>query len=544
MKSASDLIKRGDYLFSKRQSLLSYWQEVGDNFYPERAQFTSVHNPGDEFAAHLMTSYPLLARRDLGSSIQAIMRPTDTEWMRVSVSREDRLDNEGHRWLEWATGIQRRAMYDRAAKFVRATKEGDNDFVTFGQAVLTTEEAPNRSQLLYRCWHLRDVAWAEGVTGDINEVHRKWKPTIAQLMEQFKGKLSEKVVQCYEKEPYKEIECRHILMPFDDYGMERKGKKSPRFVSIYLDAENEHVMEETGISSNMYTIPRWQTVSGSQYAYSPASVAALPDARLIQAVTRVLLEAGEKFVDPPMIATQEAIRSDVQLFAGGLTWVDSEYNEKMGEVLRPLTQDKSGIPLGFEISDRVREMIAEAFYLNKLNLPPAGRADMTAYEVGQRVQEYIRQTMPLFEPLESEYNGSICENTFDVLMRGGAFGDMRNLPDSLRGQDIQFKFDSPLHDALDRAKASRFNEASVLLREAMQIDPSVAVDVDVREAFRDAMEGLGVPAKWMVPEEQAAQIRQAMMERQQAQELAQEMEQGAGIAKQMGEAGQALEGVQ
>jgi hypothetical protein len=136
-----------------------------------------------------------------------------------------------------------------------------------------------------------------------------------------------------------------------------------------------------------------------------------PRRALIQAITATLLEAGEKFTNPPMIAVQEAIRSDVAIYAGGITWVDKDYDERLGEVLRPLTQDKSGMPIGREMQNDTRAMIAEAFYLNKLSMsnPKRGKAEMTAFEVGQMVQEYIRNALPIFEPMEMEYNGAICE---------------------------------------------------------------------------------------------------------------------------------------
>jgi len=40
--------------------------------------------------------------------------------------------------------------------------------------------------------------------------------------------------------------------------------------------------------------------------------------------------------------------------------------------------------MGYESAERQMGMLAEAFYINKLTLPPP-EGDMTAFEVGQRV---------------------------------------------------------------------------------------------------------------------------------------------------------------
>ena len=50
-------------------------------------------------------------------------------------------------------------MYDPPALFTKATKEVDGDFAAFGQAALSVELNKNQDQLLFRCWHLRDMAW-------------------------------------------------------------------------------------------------------------------------------------------------------------------------------------------------------------------------------------------------------------------------------------------------------------------------------------------------------------------------------------------------
>ncbi len=495
----SEIIGQGEALFSKRSALMTYWQEVAENFYPERADFTFVRHAGEEFAGNLMSSYPLLIRRDLGNAFGAMLRRD--EWFRLKCAREEYEDHAAKQWLEAATRLQRRAMYDRRSRFTRATTEADHDYAAFGQAVITVEANLQNPSLLYRCWHLKDVAWCESADGEIESVYRKWTPSLHQLVGTFgEESLHPKMKAAAKKSPNQDARCMHAVVPGSRYG-----ERYP-WVSVYLDLEDQHVIRFEPMMHQMYVIPRWQTVSGSQYAYSPATVCALPDARLLQSMTEVLLTAGEKAVDPPMVAVQEAIRSDVNIRRGGITWVDAEYDERLGEVLRPLTIDKSGLPMGFDMQDRTRADLAAAFYLNKLTLPMMA-GDMTATEVSQRVEEYIRQSIPLFEPMEADYNGQLCDRTFEVLFQNGAFGDV---PKSLQGQDVTFMFESPIRASEDRKKPNRFRESIALTGEAGQIDPTLTAHLDFHAAFRDALSGVGVPAAWMRNERDAQQVVESM----------------------------------
>jgi len=533
MAYIDELIEQGDHLFDKRSGLLSLWQTIADNFYPERADFTTARNIGEEFASNLMTSYPIIARRDLGNAIGSMLRPTSKAWFHVRTHNYDQLGTEAKGWLQSAEERMRHAMHDRRSQFARATKEGDHDFATFGQCAIQASMNKEGNGLLYRCWHLRDVAWAEDAEGMVGTVHRRWKPSARELVTLFGDKVHDKVKTVLAKEPFKEYNVRHCIIPLDSY----RGTKTFRtpFVSLYFDVDNKHLMEEVGLMSQEYTIPRWQTVSGSQYAYSPATVAALPDSRLIQAMTRVLLNAGEKAVNPPMLAVQEAIRSDISIYAGGITWVDAEYDERLGEVLRPLTQDTHAIPLGIDMADRLRGMISEAFFLNKIALPqPAG--EMTAYEVGQRVQEYIRQALPLFEPMESDYNGPLCDKTFEIMLRAGALGSPLDLPKELQGAELIFQFESPLHDAIEREKGQRFLEAKSMLADAVALDPNTVDIIDASAALRDVLEGIGVPAKWTRSEEVAKGLADKRAQQQQNAELLQQLQQSADIAGTLGAA--------
>lgn len=536
---AKDLIDMGERLFSKRIQIVSLWQTIAENFYVERADFTATRSIGQEFSAHLMTGVPAMCRRDLANQIGAMLRPSGQPWFHARTQIEEiNRDPTARKWLDWASERMRLFIDDTRSGFKRATKEGDHDFAAFGQAVLQVELDKKTNGLLFRCWHLRDVVWSENYRYEIDRVHRRWKPTVRQLAQLFPGKIAPLASATLERNPFAEINCQHIILPADEYDLKTNRRGLP-FVSIYVDVENQHILEEVAIPDNTYVIPRWQTVSGSQYAYSPSTVIAISDARMLQQMTLTLIEAGQKAVDPPMLAVGDAIQGGVNLFAGGITYVDAEYDEKTGAALRPLTTDKAAFNWGEHREQKVREVIMEAFYLNQIQLPEL-KGDMTAYETQKRVEEYVRRAAPLFEPMQTEYNGALCDKTFDILLRNGAFGSVWDMPKVLAGQDVRFTFESPLQAAQTRANSQAFLATAQVLQVAAQLDPMVVHDLDMDRAFRDAAEGSGAPAAWFVDENIAAQKKQQAAQQQalqaeQAQQMAM-LQQGAMAADSAGSA--------
>ena len=523
-----------DELFTKKLPLTSLHQEIAENFYPERADFTVLRSLGNDFAANLTTSYPVMCRRDLGNQLGTMLRPTAKPWFRTAIRYSQKSDNETKVYLEWFRETQRRAMYDKTSLFTRATKEGDHDFAAFGQCAISVEMNSQADGLLYRCWHLRDMVWQENQDGKIGFIARKWKPTALNLFRLFGNKLDDKIVKLKDKQPFAEVEVMHLVVEADMY--DEKTQRNQPYWSIWYDCHNEKVIEATPTWTAIYVIPRWQTVSNSQYSFSPAAVCALPDARLIQAMTYTLLEAGEKATNPPMIATQDAVRTDVALYAGGITWVDNEYDEKLGEALRPIAQDFRGFGYGMEMAANAQAMLQKAFFLDKLAMPQRG-PEMTAYEVAQRVQSYIREAMPIFEPMEMEYNAALCDTTFEIMWRNGAFGDPRAWPKKLRGAEIEFTFESPLHDAVEQQKGHLFQEAQGLISVAVSLDPTCSALPKAEVALRDALSGIGVPATWMNSEADVEAAKNAMAEQQQQQQALAAMEQGSNVVKNIATAG-------
>lgn len=535
------LLARVEKLYS-RGELTGLWQQIADNFYPERGDFVvNTKANQTDYVDHLSTSYPLIVRRDLGDSIGGMLRPRGQQWFVTKTNKDDsQLDSAGRIFLESATKAQYRAMYDRIAQFTKATKQGDHDYAAFGQAVLSLELNLAESSLLYRNWHLRDVVWWENAIGQICGVARKWKTCPADAMRYFRGNVHPEVIKKFEQDSGKGayencLDFIHIVIKGDEYeynpSVDSQGFLRP-YVSIWMDPKNKFIMEESPKLTSYYIIPRWQTVSGSQYATSPAVVAGLPDARLIQAMTYTLLRAGEKAVDPPLMAVQEAVQSDIPMYPGGVTWVDSDYEGKLSEAMQPIQNDYRALPTALGMHETQMRMIETAFYINRLSMPPVTH-EMTAEEARYRVQQYIRQALPLFEPIEHEYNAPICENTFQLLLSVNAFGPRNSMPDSLADQEVEFKFESPLIEARDQELARTFIDSKALIAEAADIYPAAAKILNAETALRDALRGRGAPETWVKGAEEMVQANEAAEEEQEQLRAAQVLAAG-------GQAGQAV----
>lgn len=494
----------GNDTLTKRIPVLNLWQILAEHFYPERADFTITRNVGAELAEYLVDSYPVLIRRDLANSFSSMLR--DGEWFRMGVDAP--VDHAGQQWLEWASDRMRKLMYRREANFIRSTKEGDHDYATFGQCVISVEMNRSYNGALYRAWHLRDCAWWDDEAGQVSGVVRRWKIGYRQAVNYFgESKLHSDVVTNVHLTPFKELAVLHMVIPSNMYGDDRIAARF-KYVSLFLDTSHHHLIEEVGLHNQPYLIPRFQTVAGSPYAYSPATVVGLPDARTLQAMTHTLLEVAERTARPPVIATLKAVRGDVDLSADGVTWVDKEYDERMGAALRQLDTSGHSVHFGDKMRDGIMGVLSSAFYLNKISLPETGR-EMTAFEVSERMKQFRRENLPLFAPIEAEYSGQLCELTFDVLMRANLLGSPADIPQSLRGRNIIFKFESPLSKAEEEEKANKFRITAELLGLASQMDQGVAAEVDFRTAIRDAIKGATGIESWLRDPDEAAEAREA-----------------------------------
>lgn len=545
---ARELCKIGEGLFTKKRQWDELCQEIAEHFYPLRTDFTTTLVLGDDFTSDIMDSFPVQARETLGNSPSSMLRQGDWFAVKTGVEEIDE-DPAAARWLEYATKTYKRLVYDRRANFVSATNEADHDWVTFGNPVLSVEESPTRDHMLFRAWHPRDCAWMVNEVGKIDHVQRKMKKQARNLKKVYKDKIHADIERACITDPSQEFNVKHIVLPTDEvYGddkkMRRKYERFP-FLSLMVDVDHEMILGEAGLPVLNYVIPRWRTLSTMAQGFSPATINALPDGRMVQAMARIILEQGEKAVDPPVVAKGEMFRDAVNLYAGGMTYVDMEEDDDIRKIMQ--TIETGNISIGMDLKKDVRELIAESFLLNKLFLPDT--REMTAFETNARLAEFRRAALPFFGPIESEYHLPLLDAGFTIAINNRAFnfGEAPDIlkqylqtPDGEPNGEFTFTFESPLNTAEGRALVASYQETVQILAGSANFDKTIPAGYDFKKMTADAVRGTGAPADWKLDEEVAAPAEEQQNQVDSLMQTAAALREGAGVATDVAGASVAL----
>ena len=550
-QAGKDLLDMDERMFAAKEGIDNLHQEIAEYFCPHLASFTGEITLGEEFASHLIDFYPALVSRELKDQIGSMVRPSDRQWNKATVDNKDiKRDRASSDYLEFMTEVNRGILQSRDSGFRRAAKEHEGFWSDFGIASLQVSYTKDRSNLQYRSHHLKDCAFAEGPDGEIDHHHRKCDMKARTMLHHFgESRLPQKVKDALKKKDDKtDFKVRHIFIPIDKYEPHRKFPKWAKWADIYV-ADDGTILQEMPSATFDYVVSRWMTLPGKVYSFSPATIIALPQARMIQRMMLTLIEAGEKRVDPPLMAFEDAITSPVDLGSGRITYMDAEFAEARHAPLQALDLGKD-VGLGENLLVDARQLLADAFFINKLQPLAATDRDKTAYEASQLVQEYIRSALPLFEPVEDEWTGRVLDLSTAKVMRAGGYGPVdangvpEDMPDALLGQNITHEFNNSLKEARDRQTIQGYQESMMLLQAAAAVDNSAATEVDLRTSFRDAFGAVpGTRADWLVDSEEAMQARAQMQQAMQAQQMMQEVGQGAEVAGSVGEALQAFEGL-
>jgi len=526
-KRVKDIIARWKELKEKKSLWHNHYDDLARVMLPRRLGFAQTTITGENRNDDIFDGTPMQAARGLANAIGGMMRPEGLP--RIEMKTEnDSLNamDEVKDWLADSDEKLKNAFNNPDSRFRQASGEKDIDLVVFGTAAMFVGE--ERNKLLFQTLHLKDVTPFFSEAGVPEGMFLKRKPTVRQLITRFgEEKLSDDTRKLITDNKIDEkVEVLRVVLPREESRAGALFARNLPFADIWIEIEAKHELLVGGFHEFPFVVPRWDTTSGEDMGRSPGMIA-LPDAETLQAMGETILIAGQRAADPPLMAPNDGSFDALNTFPGGLSYYDVETAVAVRG--NPFFSLESGTNLSIsrDMQADSRDQIFAAFFRNVLNLPVRG-PEMTATEVIQRKEEFIREIGPIFGRLETDDTSPTVERAFMIMLRAGAF---LPIPQVLQEQNIRFDYDSPvkkIRQQIDAAAARMWSQEMI---ELSAVKPEALDLINVDELGRFSADALGIPKKVVNGVDQVEQLRAQRQEAVEAQQQADQLAQGMDIAK-------------
>jgi hypothetical protein len=527
------VIRRFETARGNRGNWEDTWQQIADRVLPSMADFNTQRSDGARRTEHMFDATAALAAQKANAVVSTFVWPSNQRYQKLSTGNPD-LDkiHSVAVWLDAATDWLFQARYSPRGAFEAQMGESSLQGFVFGTGNLYVDEGwavdPNsrmrRPFLRYKSLHLAQTIIMENDAGIVDTVFRWWSWSLRQLhswIEKQKAqgfKVADMPTQLaarLQRYPDEQVEVAHVVMPREDYDPERVGHAGMPWASCYFLTGQKVALQEGGFNTWPFGTMRYMTSPGEVYGRSPAWMA-LSDIKVLNAMKKTVIQAGQKIVDPPLLLSEDGVLGAFSMVPGALNF--GGINSQGQRMVEPLLTGAK-VEIGMDMMDKEREIIASAFLLDVFRVL-VEHPNMTATQTLELMQERAVQLAPIGGRLETECLGPITERELDLGARSGQLPPMP--PEMIEAAgEYRIEYTSPMRQAMRASEGiaiTRTLEAALPMAEA---DPSVLDAFKLPEMALGLAEINGVPAKYL---NDAQAISDAKEQRAQQAEMQQLVE--------------------
>lgn len=522
-----DLALRYEQLKSDRAAWETLWQEIG-NFCSPRRQYNlgGTITPSTEKEARLFDTTAITAAETLANGQLAWMSPMETAWFAFEPG--DKYQSEAaKRYYADCTSRTRKKL--ATSNFYTAIHEFYLDRGTFGTAALFIEPGRN-SPLNVQYWPVGTYVIDVDYEGNVDTVHREHSYTLRQLVKEFGvEKLSKKLQDAAAsgKQWGEKFAVVCSIFPRQERDPRKIDALNMPFVCVHWERDTRHELRETGYEELPVFVSRyleWGSVFGSVYGWSPAFMA-LPNARQLNFLQKMMDALAEKMAFPPMMAPEE-LEGEIDANANGVTYFSSDLAGRLPSQL----QRNERYDIGLQRVEERQRAIEKAFHVDLFQMFAQLEKQMTAREISARETEKLIQFSPTFARLTTELFNPSLKRLFGIGLRSGWYEQPPQeliTPISETLGDVatpEVSYSSRIALALRSLPAMAYYRSLERLAMIAPLYPEVLDNYNLDKAERETSLADGVPPEYLQDEETVDAVRQTRADAAQAQ---QQMEQAA-----------------
>lgn len=455
--------------------------------------------------------------------------PPSDQWFQLRISdKSGGADLEKYRPVsEWLEQVEKVFRKDFTAKnFYTQQVSSYKHIGLYGMQAMLVGESPKGQGTYYRDVPVDEIYVANDFAGRVNVVFREMNITLQHALQMFGKENLSPLLQKQAKEKNVNLQdlvtIVHAVIEKAPGYENIIGNNALEYASYYFEPGEEHLISEGGFDSNPYIVTRAYSDGRSPYSISPGTIA-LADVLMINEIKRLMLQAGQLSVSPPMLMPDRGLVGRLNYNSGALNMYrkDGSVDAKDFQPLKLVGEFK----LAMDLMQQAQKDVNAAFFVDLFlmihNRTQAGKGTPTAMEIEQLATEKSFLLAPILINQQQENFNRLFERVFEIKKKER--GAIPPPPPELQDADIEIEYVSPLIRAQQAMKTQEILQAVQEVGMIGQTFPQVMDIMDGDALARNVLENRGVPQSCIRAVQEVMQLRQQKI---QAQEDAQrQMEQ-------------------
>lgn len=505
------IISRFGLLKADRATYENSWDEIIHYVNPNMG-YVNFDDDGSIITQHIYDNIAYTNVFRLSSVLNSMLTPRSDRWFNLITDDDDFNDSQvGKQWLNDVEDVlldvfERSNFYSEVQKYYFS-------LATVGNATMYIDSNDDDDIVArFSTRHIREIYIAEDKYGDIDTVYRECVYTAKQCVERWGDDVSDAVKEFYKEAPDTKITVIHAVEPRLDYDPESKASDNMPFMSVWLEADTQHVLNESGYMAFPYTVSRWHSTAGDVYATSPMAMA-LPNVISLQRMMEIFIEGAELSIKPPLKGTPDLTdeQDEVIIESGRVVIVDPA---RSGD-LRPIWELRQP-QIGIDAIQVLRDQIVDVLMGNQLSV--IDRAKMTAEEVRARMNENARIIGPTASRIQNDFLSKLIERVYNIaLEKFDVNGDplIPEAPTNTEGE-LKIKLASPMAKLQRVSEVEAISQTVTFALQLLQVKPDILDNLDLDEALKIVADINGLPPKVAREKDIVAKIREVRAQQQQA----------------------------
>lgn len=470
----------------------------------------------------------------LGSALHSLMTNPSDRWFELQIynglgnsgTNDVMDDDEVLLWLDQVSDIIYCEYQRTESNFNLAMHECYLDVGSFGTTCLYQGWNVASNGLTFSAKPLQYCYFLENSQGAVDTVHLQCDWTIRQVIQEFgMDTIPPKLKELAMKDQDKMVTVIHCVYPRTERIVGNLLPRNKAFASVWICQSTKETIKELGYDELPYNVARWTKLTGESYGRSP-SKKCLPDIKMLNAMERTILKAGQKIVDPPLVLANEGFMLPLRTSPGALIFKEDEERK-----IEPLITH-ANLPWAEDKANQKRDFINQCFYSDLIRRAQK-KAEQTLGEVEDERSEMLQLMAPMLGRLSTELHGPMIARSYGLLL---SHGRLPTSPGKLKGKKLTINYISAAAMAQRATKATAISRYMADLTPLAQINPGIFDNIDFDEAAAVFAKARGVPRSLIRSSDAVAQIRNSKAQMQSAQQLAQTAEPASKAMKNIADA--------